>query len=61
MAACKMGEMLEKPVEIEQAIGSEALGCDNKKGERMVLREIEPTSLKTSCVRSRENKDASDF
>lgn len=56
-----MGEMFEKNVEIDQTIGSEALNCDNKKEEGMVLREIEPTSLRTSCVRSRGDKDASSF
>lgn len=36
----KNGEMLEKAVEIDQAIGDEALNYDSKKAEGMILREI---------------------
>lgn len=53
--------MLEKTVEIDQAIGIKAWNRDNKKEEGMVLREMEPTSLSTSHVRSRGDRDASSF
>lgn len=44
--------MLEKAVEIDQAIGDEALNCDSKKRRNNFKRNIrESTSLRTNCVR----------
>lgn len=46
---------------LDQAIGSEALNYNNKKEEGMVLREIESTTLRTSCIRCGGDKDATSF